>query len=66
MRGVTLGSGYAGNHFHRIVPGFMCEAGDIKASHGAQSIYGRLFADEQHAPSRPRLGRAHAAAKANQ
>ena len=42
-------AGYAGNRFHRIVPGFMCEAGDIKASHGAQSIYGRLFADEQHA-----------------
>ena len=35
--------------FHRIVPGFMCEAGDIQAYHGAQSIYGSFFADEQQA-----------------
>nr|CCA14567.1 cyclophilin putative [Albugo laibachii Nc14] len=39
---------YKGNVFHRIIPGFMCQAGDITKCNGTggASIYGEKFADE--------------------
>ena len=42
------GVGFRGSIFHRIIPGFMCQGGDITASDGtgSVSIYGETFADE--------------------
>ena len=39
---------FAGSHFHRIIPGFMLQGGDITAGNGTggESIYGEKFEDE--------------------
>merc|ERR1711920_153844 len=37
---------YKGVKLHRIIPGFMCQGGDLFGNGGGESIYGKPFADE--------------------
>ena len=42
-----MGFGYRGSTFHRIIPGFIIQAGDITGNeHERKSIYGESFPDE--------------------
>lgn len=49
---------YKGTKFHRIIPGFMCQSGDILKGDGtgSASIYGKTFGDENFLFSHDQAG----------
>lgn len=52
------GTSYANSPFHRVIPGFMCQGGDITEGNGrgGRSIYGEKFADENFTLKHTGLG----------
>lgn len=45
-RGTRKPLTYKGNKLHRIIPGFMAQGGDLFNDGGGESIYGKIFNDE--------------------
>jgi peptidylprolyl isomerase len=49
---------FKGSPFHRIIPEFMCQGGDITRGDGTggESVYGKVFADESFALQHDQAG----------
>ena len=55
-----LGFGYKGTEFHRIIPGFVMQGGDVTkrvTGDGQMSVYGPSFEDENFIVKHDSLGK---------